>query len=424
MTSITPAMNTLVRTIGFVTLLIASASAQERKVPELEVLLKKYEAEVRINVGAKHESALTELNRTYVAALERALKKAQEGGRLEEALAIKGESELMNGGGSVPTDDEGAPPSLKNLRAIYQQSFARIEQDKNAAVAPLTKALTSSLDQLVATLTQAGRLDDAVVVKQKKERMSAAVGLTGGVHVSSQSEFTNSLGMKFMPVPGTDVQFCIHETRRSDYASYAAEVAGVDASWKNQSRGGIPAGMDDNHPVVGVSWSDAKAFCEWLSKKEGRVYRLPTDREWSYAVGVGRKEKKEMLPDALSKKVAGEFPWGGRFPPTKSVGNYADASFKQKNPSAECIENYSDGFVSTAPVMSFPPNKLGIYDLGGNVWEWCEDWYNAAKVDRVSRGGAWTTRVEAELLSSNRDHTPPGRREPAFGFRCVVEVKK
>ena len=76
--------------------------------------------------------------------------------------------------------------------------------------------------------------------------------------------FTNTLGMKFVPIPGTEVAFCIWETRVKDYAAYAAANAGVDASWKNFGRG---FKQEDSQPVVNVSWEDANAFCEWLTKK-------------------------------------------------------------------------------------------------------------------------------------------------------------
>jgi formylglycine-generating enzyme required for sulfatase activity len=240
--------------------------------------------------------------------------------------------------------------------------------------------------------------------------------------------FTNTLGMKFVPVPGTEVFFCIHETRRQDYAAYAAEIPGVDGTWKNQQKEGIPVGDKDDHPVVGMSWEDAQKFCAWLSKKEGKTYRLPTDQEWSFAVGIGNEEKwtKDTTPEMLHGKVTNKFPWGGDFPPkaTDQAGNYADTMCKEKFPSMPFIEGYMDNFATTAPVMSFKPNKLGIYDLGGNVWEWCEDWFNALNVEHVLRGGSWGDYGRAFPLSSFRFHGTPGSRRWSCGFRCVLVVKR
>jgi serine/threonine protein kinase len=245
---------------------------------------------------------------------------------------------------------------------------------------------------------------------------------------SKDTPFVNTLGMKFVQVPGTSVLFCIHETRRQDFAVYASEVAGVDRTWKEQGADGfIPMETPELHPVKKVPWEDAQRFCAWLSKEEGRTYRLPTDQEWSIAVGIGSHEtwKTGTTPASVFKNES-DFPWGDQWPPPKGSGNYSDQSRKAKAPGSLTtngyLESYDDGFPTTAPVMSFQPNKLGIYDLGGNVWEWCADFYDKPGRDRVIRGGSWSEGgTRAELLSSYRRHFSSTTRYNNRGFRCALE---
>ncbi len=237
--------------------------------------------------------------------------------------------------------------------------------------------------------------------------------------------------MKFVDVPGTDVLMCIHETRNKDYQAYADEVPGAMGIWVD----GVARGMDPmvenraNHPVIRVNWEGSSAFCAWLSKKENRVYRLPTDREWSYAVGLGAEEKwtTETTPAAIAKNTT-VFPWGTAWPPPPGTGNYSDETRRRRFPTTgEYVTGgYDDGFFSTAPVMSFGPNKLGIYDLSGNVREWVEDWF-----DDTHKGHAWS---EARLLgrvgegeSAHRPTATASMRRrilQRFGFRCVLERKR
>jgi formylglycine-generating enzyme required for sulfatase activity len=214
--------------------------------------------------------------------------------------------------------------------------------------------------------------------------------------------------MKFVPVPGARVLFCIHETRYKDYAAYAAETPGLDGSWRVQS-----GNEAQDHPVTKITWREAKAFCDWLGRKEKATYRLPTDREWSVAVGIGPQEAALGFTSSVNVNtpIPGQFPWGQQWPPPPGVGNFADRS-----------GNAEDGFETTSPVMRFKPNVLGIYDLGGNVWELCEDWYSAAQDRHVLRGGSYLMGDRVYLSSAQRSASPITAREADCGFRVVREV--
>jgi hypothetical protein len=85
------------------------------------------------------------------------------------------------------------------------------------------------------------------------------------------------------------------------------------------------------------------------------------------------------------------------------------------------IEGYTDGYAMTSPVGSFPANAYGLYDMGGNVWQWCEDWWNAEHKGHVMRGAAWGSSTTGNLFSSHRTFGPATQRGIMSGFRCVLE---
>ena len=241
------------------------------------------------------------------------------------------------------------------------------------------------------------------------------------------NEFVNSLGMKFVPVPGTDVNFSIWETRKQDYEAYAKSRGGVDTSWQNVEYKGQKVSFAPDHPVVNVSHDDAKAFCAWLTAKErqegrlpaGASYRLPTDLEWSAAVGLPKENG--ATPEARDMKLAGVYPWGNQFPPPQGAGNFADiTSSAAFGANWTFIQGYRDGFATTSPVGSFAANSHGLFDLSGNVWEWCEDFFDGKNGARVLRGGSWVDLDAGILLSSFRVIGTPGSRFGDFGFRCVL----
>ena len=164
----------------------------------------------------------------------------------------------------------------------------------------------------------------------------------------------------------------------------------------------------ENHPVVCVSWEDAKAFARWLSRKTGYPFRLPTEAEWEYACrSGGRKVKFGTETGDISHHLANYFGTGGR-----------------------------DRWKYTSPVGSFPPNGLGLYDMSGNVWEWCEDWYDAKYYARsprrnpkgpskgkyrVLRGGSWLI-TPRYLRCAYRFSERPALRNGLLGFRLVRPV--
>jgi formylglycine-generating enzyme required for sulfatase activity len=244
---------------------------------------------------------------------------------------------------------------------------------------------------------------------------------------TKDAPFVNTLGQEFVPVPGTRALFCRWDTRVKDYAAYA-RVSKVDDAWTKQQKDGVPVSREPEYPVVGVSWDDANAFCQWLTEKEsaegklskGIMYRLPTDEEWSRAAGLAKEDG--ATPKERSGKNSVDYPWGIGFPPPKAnVGNYADAAFHEKFSKEPWMEGYSDGYATTSPVGSFAPNEYGLCDMGGNVWQWCEDLFEPGSADRVLRGASWTNNDRLYLLRSYRNRYPAGSRNWGVGgFRCVL----
>ncbi|MFN8348832.1 MAG: SUMF1/EgtB/PvdO family nonheme iron enzyme [Spirosomataceae bacterium] len=207
-----------------------------------------------------------------------------------------------------------------------------------------------------------------------------------------------------------------HEVTVGQYLQFCKETNGHWPEWKEKgSNYNIETGKNDlykkmgkaltspEHPIVGVSWHDAVAFCDWLGKKEGKVYRLPTEAEWEYAAGGGS---------------GGRTVWAGT--DTESAVN------KYGN-----VDGKADGYEYTSPVGIFTANRLGLHDLSGNVWEWCSDWYGdypkqsetnpkgaATGSPRVLRGGSWGDTPHYARVAL-RDYTPPVNRIYGVGFRVV-----
>jgi formylglycine-generating enzyme required for sulfatase activity len=276
------------------------------------------------------------------------------------------------------------------------------------------------------------------IVRAGKDQSATGMAEAGGVTVAQASKdqpFVNSLGMKFVPVPivggptdGQRVLFGVWDTRVQDYEAYVQETR---REWPKVS---FPQGP--TLPAVNMNWDDAQAFCQWLTARDqaaGRLpaewrYRLPSDHEWSCAVGIGTREDAVSSPSEKNGKITDEFPWGTQWPPPKGAGNYRGEEIREAQGDAklaklkDVITGYNDGFIYPSPVGSFPANRYGLFDMGGNVWQWCEDWYDDQKQERVTRGASWLDPGPGNPRSSCRNHLRPAKRFDNSGFRCVLSA--
>lgn len=170
------------------------------------------------------------------------------------------------------------------------------------------------------------------------------------------------------------------------------------AYWRHPRGPGSEAEAD--LPVVHVSWGDARAYCDWRGK------RLPTEAEWDLAAGAGNDGEGRA-----------HYPWGDEpAPQGEWVANVWQGDFPRRDDAA-------DGHTYLAPVGSYPPNALGVFDLGGNVWEWVDDWYRPGGVGghKVLKGGSWLCAASycEGYRNANRNQSAPDSGLDNTGFRCA-----
>lgn len=186
--------------------------------------------------------------------------------------------------------------------------------------------------------------------------------------------------------------------------------AGIN--WRHDTEGKLRNPSEYNHPVIHVSWNDAIEFCEWLSKKENKNYRLPTDAEWEYAAGGGSDNRT-------------------RFGNGKDILKPNEANFNGNEDRKKDYSEVGEYRGETTRVGTFSSNRFGLFDMTGNVSEWCQNWHGTYTTDsqqnptgasvglfRVLRGGSW---FDAPRFSrvAHRSFNTPDYRNNYFGFRVL-----
>lgn len=197
------------------------------------------------------------------------------------------------------------------------------------------------------------------------------------------------------------------------------------SNWRYDARGKLIPENKFNFPVIHITYNDAIEYCKWLSNKTKKSFRLPTEAEWEFAA---------------SSRGKFTYGWGDEWPAgNKKYGNVSDVSameYRKKEEDWFYLKDYNDGFPFTAPVGSFHPNELGLYDMSGNVWELCLDYYDEDYYSkstgvnppgpkqgefRIKRGGSYFS-LPYYVNVKARGYIKPDEPRQDVGFRLVMDI--
>ena len=260
---------------------------------------------------------------------------------------------------------------------------------------------------LLSLYTYAQYLPEFVKVEGGSFEMGSSSGYS---EESPEHEVTlNSFLMSKYEI--TNKQYCIFLNEEGNLSEGGVEWTNLKGSFLNEKcriseksgRFSVESGFED-HAVIYVSWYGARAYCTWLSKKIGKEVRLPTEAEWEYAARGGKKSR------------------GYTYSGSDSIGEVA------------WYDVNDDNSVLVQKVGGKSPNELGLYDMTGNVWEWCSDWYDedyyssspsrnpkgsSLGNSKVLRGGSWYTDASFCRVAFRYSYDPD-RRDYRYGFRVAL----
>jgi formylglycine-generating enzyme required for sulfatase activity len=297
---------------------------------------------------------------------------------------------------------------------------------KNFIIGVLLIAFITSCDNSKSKLISQ-RVDSIKKLSQVGQRWTNSIGIEFVFIPSGEFEMGSNISEYEQPIHLVKINrpyaLSTTEITMEHFKAFMNENQLIDSTWiqfgqdfplviKN-GKWEINTGIDSNEPIVWVTYLGAKAFCRWLSKKDGLNYRLPSESEWEYACKAGTKTHF-YYGDKISSDIA-------------NFNGLLISDFGIK----------SDFRGKPLPVKSFSPNQWGLYDMHGNVWEFCEDYwhdsFNDAPIDMkpwanngdslqcVIKGGSWFS-DDKEVRSAVRFGEPINEANAAWGFRIVVEL--
>ncbi len=379
----------------------AKTSALQERIEQLEAAKSQLDFKLKNTVPAASYEALKTQKAEIEKALAGKMSDLQERIRQLEALSSQLEAKLKT---TVPAADYEA---LKNQKTEIEKALAKEKKDLQKALTRIAE-LEQELKEILSPPRPA-ELKDLIFIKGGLFQMGSSENdAEKPIHQVTLTDFY----MGKYPVTVEAFEQFIKATNYQtdadkDGGSYIwdgkewKKKSGVN--WKCEVDGSPRPRNDYNHPVIHVSWNDAVAYCAWLSEQTGKNYRLPSEAQWEYAAGGGSNNRTK---------------WAG----TNSESELEKYAWFNKNSKNK-----------THPVGELAPNQLGLYDMSGNVWEWCQDewhsnyegapddgsaWETVSGSGRVGRGGSWYSNARSCRVAYRRSGTP-GYRGDFLGFRVV-----
>jgi formylglycine-generating enzyme required for sulfatase activity len=419
--------------------LCVAAYCAPRSLEDYKAVYEKESASIESTYQEKVNLGLS----SYGQSLDTIAEQFKKAGDLNGMLALKQERGRFQKESSVPN---GVSPDLPQLiqkaQSLHQQSLERVMDFRAEDLKRLTDSYVRRLVSIKKELVFQEKLDEAVAVNLEIKRVEfivadlesrmpeAGPSPTQSIPPAGKAplapkpgqemsiDLGNGIKMEFVWIPAGSFQMGSPdgETGRKDNEGPAHEVTISSGFWMGkyevtqeqygQVTGNNPSQFNgDDNPVERVTWNDAKAFCKTVTTKTGETCRLPTEAEWEYACRAGTS----------TKYCTGD-----------SQGALFRAGWNRGN---------SEG--KAHAVGGKKPNAWGLYDMQGNVWEWCEDWYGAnyygkspstdpqgaaAGLRRVTRGGSWCHPTDYFRVAVRSD-CPPTRSYDSLGFRaCLSQV--